>query len=136
MGDDPDEPEPAADIDALADEVAAAREEVATVREALDERAVDRSDVESSLRRYVRRRQRRGHARGWGPYLVLLYGVLMTLGAFYWLSDPAPWAAVTAMLVIWTSTLGVYVLMVVFGWGIGLVRGLGRIRDAVGRRIE
>lgn len=135
-GDASDDAEPAPDVDALSEEVASARDEVAAVRETLDDRAVDRSDLESSLRRYVRTRQRRGHARGWGPYLVLLYGVAMTLGAFYWLSDPAPWASVTAMLVIWTSTLGLYVLLVLFGWGIGLLKSIGRLRDIVGRRLE
>lgn len=78
----------------------------------IDERTVHRSEVERELKRYVRRRQRRGRARGWGPYLVLLYGTIMTLGAFYLLDGG--WA-VGAMLIVWLSTLGLYTLMVIVG---------------------
>lgn len=78
----------------------------------IEDRTVHRDEVEDDLRRYVRWRQRRGHARGWGPYLVLLYGVILTLGAFYYLEGG--WA-ILAMFVIWLSTLGLYVFMVVTG---------------------
>lgn len=95
------------------------REEIAELREQLDrfedeieDRTVHRTEVEGELKQYVRRRTRRGHAHGWGPYLVLLYGTLMTLGAFFFLSGG--WA-VLAMLVIWLSTLGLYTLMVIVG---------------------
>jgi hypothetical protein len=76
---------------------------------------------------------RRGHARGWGPYLVLLYGTVMTLGAFYYL---AGWVAVAAMLVVWLSTLGLYVVMLVTGallevttTAAGLAQRLRQIRE-------
>ncbi|GAA0225371.1 YihY/virulence factor BrkB family protein [Haladaptatus pallidirubidus] len=96
----------------------------------VDERTVQKPELESELKRYVRRRMRRGHARGWGPYLVLLYGTVMTLGAFRWLESG--WA-IAAMLVIWLSTLGLYTLMVLVGFGVSAVgvpgRVGGRIRD-------
>lgn len=94
------------------DEVTALRAEFEDLQASIEERTVHREEVERDLRRYVRRRQRRGHARGWGPYLVLLYGVVMTLGAFYLL--PGGWA-ILAMIVIWLSTLGLYALMLVVG---------------------
>ncbi|MEF8855652.1 MAG: YihY/virulence factor BrkB family protein, partial [Haloarculaceae archaeon] len=79
----------------------------------IEDRTVHREDLESDLERYVRRKLRRGHARGWGPYVVLLYGTVMTLGAFYFLSGI--WA-ILAMVVIWLSTLGLYVVMLMVGW--------------------
>jgi Flp pilus assembly protein TadB len=99
----------AAGVDADVDEL---REELDALRTRIDEKTVHRDDVREELRRYVRKRQRRGHATGWGPYLVLLYGTAMTIGAFYYLNN---WAAVAAMLVVWLSTLGLYVFMVVLG---------------------
>jgi YihY family inner membrane protein len=94
----------------------------------VDERTVHRDEVERDLRRYVRRRVRRGKARGWGPYLVLLYGTAMTLGAFFYLSGG--WA-ILAMIVIWLSTLGLYTLFVLVGLGISAASAPGRLRDAV-----
>jgi membrane protein len=91
---------------------AALRRELEELEEDVEERTVHRDDLESDLKRYVRKRVRRGHARGWGPYLVLLYGTIMTIGAFYFLSGG--WA-ILAMLVIWLSTLGLYTLMVLVG---------------------
>jgi hypothetical protein len=84
-------------------ELEALRDEIDAVAADLEEVSVAREDLESDLRQYVRWRQRRGHARGWGPYLVLLYGTFMTLGAFYFLSGGV---AILAMLVVWLSTLG------------------------------
>ncbi|PSQ40801.1 hypothetical protein BRD10_01555 [Halobacteriales archaeon SW_12_71_31] len=106
------------------------REQLDEMETRLDERTVSRSALEGDLRRYVRARVRRGHARGWGPYLVLLYGTAMTLGAFFYLRGV--WA-VSAMLVVWLSTLGLYVLMVLVGMGLGLAGGVGKLRDVVGR---
>lgn len=88
------------------------REEIDDVAADLEEKTRAREDLEADLRRYVRWRQRRGHARGWGPYLVLLYGTVMTLGAFHYL---AGWVAFLSMIVIWLSTLGLYALMIVVG---------------------
>ncbi|QSG10625.1 putative conserved domain associated withmembrane ribonuclease BN [Halapricum desulfuricans] len=78
----------------------------------IDERTLHRDEIERDLKRYVRKRVRRGHAAGWGPYLVLLYGTVMTLGAFYFLSG---WVAFLSMIVIWLSTLGLYALMLLVG---------------------
>lgn len=106
-------------------------EAIANLREDLDAieaRTVHRDEVEGDLRRYVRRRLRRGHARGWGPYLVLLFGTAMTIGAFYYLRGA--WA-ILAMLVIWLATLGLYVLMVISGLALGLASGSRRLVEAV-----
>ncbi|WP_262179360.1 YihY/virulence factor BrkB family protein [Haloarcula laminariae] len=116
--DDSETPPPAetGGVDDLTDEeLEQLREEFEAFRDDVEERTLHRDDVESDLKQYVRRRMRRGHARGWGPYLVLLYGTIMTLGAFYYLKSV--WA-VLAMLVVWLSTLGLYVVMVVVGLGI------------------
>lgn len=88
------------------------RDEVEDLSNDLETKTKNRDELEADLRRYVRRRVRRGHARGWGPYLVLLYGTAMTLGAFFYLQGV--WA-ILAMIVIWLSTLGLYVLMVFVG---------------------
>lgn len=88
------------------------KRELEALEEDIDDRTVHREELEGDLKQYVRARMRRGHARGWGPYLVLLYGTIMTLGAFYFLSGG--WA-ILAMLVVWLSTLGLYVLMVLVG---------------------
>ena len=118
-------------VDDLTDEeLEKLREEFEEFRDDVEDRTLHRDDVESDLKRYVRRRMRRGHARGWGPYVVLLYGTLMTLGAFYYLQGP--WA-VLAMLVVWLSTLGLYVVMVVVGLGIRVTGlpgiALDKVRD-------
>ncbi len=112
-------PEPAPDLGAVASEVR-------DLRADLDAKTVSRSRLEAELKQYVRRRLRRGKARGWGPYLVLLYGTAMTLGAFYWLSGG--WA-ILAMIVVWLSTLGLYVLMVLVGAGISVAGVPGRVAD-------
>jgi membrane protein len=94
--------------------------------EEIEERTVHREELESDLEQYVRSRVRRGHATGWGPYLVLLYGTVMTLGAFYFLGSG--WA-VLAMLIIWLSTLGLYTLMLLVGVTVTAVGVPGRMLD-------
>lgn len=94
------------------DELEALEEDLEAFEAEIEDRTVHRESLESDLKRYVRRRLRRGHARGWGPYLVLLYGTVMTLGGFYFLRGI--WA-ILAMLVIWLSTLGLYTLMILVG---------------------
>ncbi|WP_233752201.1 MULTISPECIES: YihY/virulence factor BrkB family protein [Halostella] len=110
-------------------EIERLREEIESFEDEVEERTVHRDDIESDLKRYVRKRVRRGHARGWGPYLVLLYGTAMTIGAFYLLQGV--WA-ILAMLVVWLSTLGLYTLMVLVGAGLSLLEAPGRVRDAIG----
>ncbi len=114
---------------ALREEIERLRAELEDLEAGVDERTVERETLEADLRRYVRRRVRRGHAHGWGPYLVLLYGTAMTIAAYYFLSDGM---AVLAMFVVWTSTLGVYVLMVVFGLTLSILGLPGRARNAIG----
>lgn len=118
------------DVDDLRDRLDALRRELESFETDVEERTVHRSEIESELRRYVRSRLRRGHARGWGPYLVLLYGTAMTLGAFYLLTGG--WA-ILAMIVIWLSTLGLYALMLIVGAVFGIAslpgRAAGRVRD-------
>ena len=113
------EPRGAPDVAELADEVDELRSELDDFEDDVDRRTVDRPQLEDDLKAYVRARMRQGKARGWGPYLILLYGTAMSLGAFYWLDS---WAAVAAMLVAFTSTLGLYVLFVLFGGVIGAAR--------------
>lgn len=99
----------------VGEELRRLREELEAIEEEVEDRTVHRTAIEAELKRYVRRRLRRGHARGWGPYLVLLYGTAMTLGAFRFLDGA--WA-ILAMIVVWLSTLGLYVVMVLVGLGI------------------
>jgi YihY family inner membrane protein len=117
------EPEPV-DYEDLAE----LREELDRFEEEIEERTVHRDELESDLRKYVRRRVRRGKARGWGPYIVLLYGTAMTLGAFYFLN--AGWA-ILAMLVVWLSTLGLYVLMLIVGVTFNVLGLPGRLVEKV-----
>jgi len=124
------EPSPAPDIEDLADRVDEVRADLDAFESDVEDRTVDRPELEAELKEYVRRRVRRGHARGWGPYLVLLYGTVMTLGAFYLLSDLI---ALVAMVVIFLSTLGLYVLFVLFGFGISLLGKPGQALDALRR---
>jgi YihY family inner membrane protein len=104
-------------------------DELDRFEEEFEDRTVHREEIERELKRYVRGRQRRGKARGWGPYLVLLYGTAMTLGAFVYLSSG--WA-ILAMLVIWLSTLGLYVLMLIVGGVVGAAGLPGRLQDRFG----
>ena len=117
-------------VEYLASELADLQEEVEGLESRVADRTVHRDDIEAELRRYVRARQRRGHATGWGPYLVLLYGVVMTLGAFYYLGGI--WA-ILAMIVVWLSTLGLYVVMVVLSTGISVTRRVAALRGLIGR---
>jgi YihY family inner membrane protein len=104
-------------------------DELDRFEERFEDGVVHREEIEEDLQRYVRGRMRRGKARGWGPYLVLLYGTAMTLGAFYFLAGG--WA-ILAMLVVWLSTLGLYALMLLVGVGVGAVGLPGRLRDRLG----
>jgi YihY family inner membrane protein len=123
-GADAEDEESTADSDGRAPDIVALQSEVRQLRERLDERTVSRSDLEGDLRAYVRKRVRRGHARGWGPYLVLLYGTAMTVAAFAYLQGV--WA-IFAMFVVWLSTLGLYTLMVLLGATFNAARVPGRI---------
>lgn len=105
--------------------------ELSRFERAVDERTVKRPTLEADLRRYVRQRMRRSRARGWGPYLVLLYGTVMTIGAFYKLDGG--WA-ILAMIVLWLSTLGLYALMLIVGAGLRLIGVPMRLRDAIANR--
>jgi YihY family inner membrane protein len=111
-------------------DLAEIRRELDRFEEEIDERTVHREELETDLQQYVRRRVRRGHARGWGPYIVLLYGTVMTIGAFYFLEDV--WA-ILAMLVVWLSTLGLYTLMVLVGVTLNFtnlpVRAFNKLRE-------
>jgi len=120
----------APDVTELESEVTRLREELESFERDVESRTVDRPDLEAELKRYVRTRLRRGHARGWGPYLVLLYGVALSLGAFYYLEGG--WA-IAGMLVSFLSTLGLYVVFVVVGVGLDALgvpgKALDRVRD-------
>jgi len=123
--------EPAPDIGEVYEELRALRADLDGFEDDVEARTVKRAMVESELKRYVRWRQRRGHARGWGPYLVLLYGTAMNLGAFYFLDGV--WA-ILAMVVLWLSTLGLYALMVLVSVGVYVLSVPGRARDRLRAR--
>jgi hypothetical protein len=123
---DRERPEPAPDLGDLRAELGDLRENLEEFEDDVTRRTVERDALEAELKKYVRRRQRRGHAQGWSPYLVLLYGTILTLGAFYWLKGLV---ALGAMVVVGLSTLGLYTLFVVFGWGLGLVRLPFKLKD-------
>ena len=116
------------DVEELRSRLDELRADLDAFRSDVDDRTLHRAAVEAELRRYVRGRLRRGHARGWGPYLVLLYGSAMTIGAFYLLQGG--WA-ILAMLVIWLSTLGLYALMLVVGALLGAASLPGRALELV-----
>ncbi|WP_299236004.1 YihY/virulence factor BrkB family protein [Natronomonas sp.] len=121
-----DRPDDDASAEELREEIEQLYDELDRFEDRIDERTVHREEIEDDLKRYVRARLRRGKARGWGPYLVLLYGTAMTLGAFYLL--PGGWAVV-AMIVVWLSTLGLYALMLVVGTTVTAATLPGRLRD-------
>lgn len=122
--------ESAPDIVELRDELRELRADVESFEEDIETRTVEKPEVESELKQYVRKRMRRGHARGWGPYLVLLYGTVMTVAAFFWLEQ---FWAIFAMTVVWLSTLGLYALMVMLGFGVGVLSLPGRVSDRIGK---
>ncbi|WP_256030507.1 YihY/virulence factor BrkB family protein [Natronomonas aquatica] len=126
-----DRPDDDASADELREEIEQLYDELDRFEERIDERTVHREEIEKDLKRYVRARLRRGKATGWGPYLVLLYGTAMTLGAFYFL--PGGWA-VLAMLVVWLSTLGLYALMLVVGTTVTIAGLPGRLKDRLESR--
>lgn len=117
------------EVEDLRAQVDSLRRDLESFEVDVEERTLHRSEIESELRGYVRSRVRRGHARGWGPYLVLLYGTAMTIGAFYLLTGG--WA-ILAMIVVWLSTLGLYALMLIVGVTFGVlslpVRGVRKLR--------
>ena len=121
------DPRGAPDIEQLDRRVEELRSDLAGFEEDIEARTVDRPTLKADLERYVRGRLRRGKARGWGPYLVLLYGTAATISAFYFLNDDL--LAVTAMVIIYLSTLGLYTLFVVLGIGLNALGVPGRIVD-------
>ena len=119
------DPRGAPDIEQLDRRVEELRSELAGFEEDIEARTVDRPTLKADLERYVRGRLRRGKARGWGPYLVLLYGTAATISAFYFLDDDL--LAVAAMVIIYLSTLGLYTLFVVLGVGLNALGVPGRV---------
>jgi len=112
-------PSGAPDVAELERELERLRADFDAFEAEVERRTVDRPTLRSELERYARARARRGHARGWGPYLVLLYGVVLTFGAFVYLEGV--WA-IAAMFVLLLSTLGLYAVFVVVGLGLNAVR--------------
>jgi len=127
-GSDDSDADASEEYESLREKLDELRDDVDAFEAEIEDRTVHRQEIEDDLRSYVRRCVRRGHARGWGPYLVLLYGTAMTIGAFVELSGI--WA-ILAMIVIWLSTLGLYTLMVLVGVGIGALSAPGRAMRAV-----
>ena len=123
------EPRGAPDISDLDARLAELRAEFDDFEADIEDRTVDKPALKADLERYIRRKHRRGHARGWGPYLVLLYGTVMTLGAFYWLQND--WLAILAMLIIFLSTLGLYTLFVLVGVGFNVLGAPAKALDIV-----
>ncbi|GGM57549.1 YihY family inner membrane protein [Halarchaeum rubridurum] len=105
-------------------DVAELQRRVDSLERELDEQTADRDALETELKGYVRSRVRRTHARGWGPYLVLLYGTVMTLGALHWLHGG--WA-ILAMLVVGFSTFGLYVFMTIVGLSLNALGVPGKV---------
>jgi YihY family inner membrane protein len=122
------EPSGAPDISDLERRVEELRADLDDFERDVDDRTLPKADVEAELKRYVRRRMRRGKARGWGPYLVLLYGTVMTLGAFFFLDGL--WA-ILAMVVLFLSTLGLYTLFILVGVGFNALSVPAKAADAV-----
>jgi YihY family inner membrane protein len=129
--DDGERPRGAPDVAALEAEVRELRSKLDEFEDDVERRTVDKPEVESELKRYVRSRMRRGHARGWGPYLVLLYGTVLTLAA---LTSLQGIYAVGAIVVLGLSTLGLYTIFVVVGIGLNLIETPGKALDYARRR--
>ena len=128
---DAERPRGAPDVAELHAEVRRLRAEFDEFEDDVERRTVDKPAVESELKRYVRARMRRGHARGWGPYLVLLYGTVLTLGALSFLNGVF---AIAAIVVLGLSTLGLYTVFVVVGIGLNLLETPGKALDYARRR--
>lgn len=131
---DPDggqEPAGAPDVAALEDEVERLRTRLEAFEADVEDRTVERSRLETELKRYVRSRMRRGHARGWGPYLVLLYGTVLIFGSLMFLQGAY---AIAAMVILGLSTLGLYALFILIGVGLKLVETPGTALEYVRRR--
>jgi len=131
---DPDggqEPAGAPDVAALEDEVERLRARLEAFEADVEDRTVERSRLETELKRYVRSRMRRGHARGWGPYLVLLYGTVLIFGSLMFLQGAY---AIAAMVILGLSTLGLYALFILIGVGLKLVETPGTALEYVRRR--
>lgn len=123
---DGERPRGAPDVAALEAEVRELRSQLDEFEDDVERRTVDKPEVESELKRYVRSRMRRGHARGWGPYLVLLYGTVLTLAA---LTSLQGIYAVGAIVVLGLSTLGLYTIFVVVGISLNLLETPGKALD-------
>ncbi|ERH13066.1 MAG: hypothetical protein J07HB67_02099 [halophilic archaeon J07HB67] len=123
----PERGEAAPDLAELAEGV----EELRGSVERLDDRTVEKPALEAELKRYVRRQTTRRRARGWGPYLVLLYGTVMVVAAFRFLQG---WFAIGAMVIAFLSTLGLYTLFVLVGLGLNVFGLPRRAVDAIRRR--
>ena len=107
-------------------EIERLRAEVDAFEMEVEDRVVDRDELEDDLQSYVRSRVRSGKARGWGPYLVLLYGTVMTVAIALGDALAGGWA-LAAILVIFLSTLGLYVLMVLVGLGLSALAVPGEV---------
>lgn len=107
------------------------RERVEEFEEDIEDRTLHRDEIERELEAYVRSRSRRGHARGWGPYLVLLYGTVLILGALSFLDGVF---AIAAIIVLGLSTLGLYAVFVAVGIGLNLLETPGKALDYARRR--
>lgn len=130
---DEERPRGAPDLAALDEEVRRLRAELDSFESDVESRTVDKPRLETELKAYVRKRMRRGHARGWGPYLVLLYGTVLTLGAFYFLDGIY---AIGAMIILGLSTLGLYTLFVMVGIGLNTLETPGKALDYLRNRGE
>ena len=111
-------------------EIERLRAEVDAFEMEVEDRVVDRDELEDDLQSYVRSRVRSGKARGWGPYLVLLYGTIMTVAIAFGDALIGGWA-LAAIIVIFLSTLGLYVLMVIVGLGLSALAVPGKVRRTV-----
>ncbi len=128
---DDETPRGAPDVAELEAEVRRLRADLDEFEDDVERRTVDRPRLETELKTYVRKRMRRGHARGWGPYLVLLYGTVLTLGAFRYLDGGY---AIAAMLILGLSTLGLYTLFVLVGVGLNALEAPGKAVEYVRNR--
>lgn len=122
------DPQGAPDIETLQREIETLRADLDSFEEEVESRTVDRPTLKTDLEEYTRKQLRRGKARGWGPYLILLYGTATTIAAFYLLDDLV---ALVAMIVTYLSTLGLYALFVLFGIGFNAVDTSRNLLDRI-----